>query len=103
MLASNLAGPVNIGNPDERSVLDIARDVIAATGSRSAITFIDRPADDPWVRRPEITKAREQLGWEPAMPWRQGLSRTITWCQTHAGGRTPTAGTSAGHAGRAAG
>jgi dTDP-glucose 4,6-dehydratase len=47
MLASNLAGPVNIGNPDERSILDIARDVIAATGSRSAITFIGRSADDP--------------------------------------------------------
>jgi dTDP-glucose 4,6-dehydratase len=71
--------------------------------SRSAITFIDRPADDPGVRRPEITQAREQLGWEPAVPWSQGLTRRITWCQTHANGHTPTAGTSAGHAGRAAG
>jgi dTDP-glucose 4,6-dehydratase len=77
MLASNLTGPVNIGNPDERSVLDIARDVIFSTGSRSAIAFIDRPVDDPVVRRPDITCARELLGWEPTIPWDEGLARTI--------------------------
>lgn len=79
MLASDLSGPVNIGNPDERSVLDIARDVITATGSRSAITFIERPVDDPGMRRPEITRARELLGWEPAVPWAEGLARSIRW------------------------
>jgi dTDP-glucose 4,6-dehydratase len=79
MLASDAGGPVNIGNPDERSVLDIARDVLAVAGSRSAITFIDRPADDPGVRRPDITRARELLGWEPTVPWRDGLTRTISW------------------------
>ena len=79
MLASDLAGPVNIGNPDERSVLDIARDVIVATGSRSAVAFVDRPVDDPAVRRPEITRARELLGWEPSVPWADGLARTVAW------------------------
>src|SRR5215813_8144184 len=68
MLASDTGGPVNIGNPDERSILDIAHQVLAATGSGSAITFIDRPADDPVVRRPDITRARELLGWEPTVP-----------------------------------
>lgn len=77
MLASDLAGPLNIGNPDERSVLQIARDVIDGTGARSAIAFIERPVDDPAVRRPDITCARERLGWEPAVPWPEGLARTI--------------------------
>jgi dTDP-glucose 4,6-dehydratase len=79
MMSSNIAGPVNIGNPDERSVLNIARDIVAATGSQSAITFVDRPVDDPGVRCPEITRARELLGWKPAVPWSEGLNRTITW------------------------
>ena len=88
MLSSNVVGPVNIGNPDERSVLDIARDVIAATGSRSAITYVCRPADDPGVRRPEITRARELLGWEPTVPWSEGLASTITWFRTNAAAYT---------------
>jgi dTDP-glucose 4,6-dehydratase len=88
VLSSNIADPINIGNPDERSVLDIARDVIAATGSRSAITFVDRPGDDPGVRRPEITRARELLGWEPTVPWSEGLASTITWCRMSASART---------------
>ena len=84
MLSSHIAGPVNIGNPDEHSVLDIARDVIAATGSRSAITSVGRPVDDPGLRRPDITRARELLGWEPTVPWGEGLTSTITWFQTGA-------------------
>jgi dTDP-glucose 4,6-dehydratase len=78
-LSSGIAGPVNIGNPDERCVLDIARDVIAAIGSRSAIIFVDRPVDDPGVRRPDITRARELLGWRPKVSWNEGLMRTINW------------------------
>jgi dTDP-glucose 4,6-dehydratase len=84
MLASNLAGPMNIGNPDERSVLDIACDIVAATGSRSVITFVDRPTDDPSVRRPDITRARELLGWQPTVSWAEGLDRTITWFRANA-------------------
>jgi dTDP-glucose 4,6-dehydratase len=72
-------GPVNIGNPDERSVLRIAQDVIAATGSRSTIEFVDRPVDDPGVRRPDTTLAEELLSWKPAVDWRDGLSSTVAW------------------------
>ncbi|WP_432944691.1 UDP-glucuronic acid decarboxylase family protein [Kribbella sp. CA-253562] len=73
------AGPVNIGNPDERSVLRIAQDVIAATGSQSTIEFVDRPVDDPGVRRPDTTLAEEVLSWKPAVDWRDGLRSTVDW------------------------
>ncbi|MBX9247087.1 SDR family oxidoreductase [Actinotalea ferrariae] len=76
---SDHAGPVNIGNPHERTVLEIAQDVVAATGSRSEIRFIERPVDDPEVRRPDTTKARELLGWEPEVDWTEGLARTVAW------------------------
>ncbi|WP_225753525.1 UDP-glucuronic acid decarboxylase family protein [Actinotalea sp. Marseille-Q4924] len=76
---SGEAGPVNIGNPSERTVLEIAQDVVAATGSRSTIEFIERPVDDPTVRRPDTTKAQQLLGWEPEVDWREGLVRTVAW------------------------
>jgi dTDP-glucose 4,6-dehydratase len=79
------AGPVNIGNPDERPVLAIARDVIAATGSRSGVRFVDRPVDDPGVRRPDTTLAREQLGWEPRIGWQEGLHSTVDWFRERLG------------------
>jgi dTDP-glucose 4,6-dehydratase len=72
-------GPVNIGNEDERSVLAIAQDVIAATGNRSTAQFVDRPVDDPGVRRPDTTLARKLLGWQPQVAWRDGLSSTVGW------------------------
>jgi dTDP-glucose 4,6-dehydratase len=72
-------GPVNIGNPDERSVLQIAQDVIAAVGSSSSIELIERPVDDPGVRRPDTTIARERLGWEPTVTWSEGLGQTVAW------------------------
>src|SRR6476469_2443359 len=72
-------GPVNIGNPDERSVLDIAREVIAAAGSSSVIEHIERPVDDPGVRRPDITAARQLLSWQPSVSWQYGLARTVAW------------------------
>lgn len=76
---SGEAGPVNIGNPSERTVLQIAQDVVAATGSRSPIRFVARPVDDPTVRRPDTTRARRLLGWEPRVEWSEGLSRTVSW------------------------
>ncbi|MFP5369439.1 MAG: UDP-glucuronic acid decarboxylase family protein [Actinomycetes bacterium] len=76
---SDLAGPVNIGNPDEMSVLDLARRIIEITGSRSTVRFVERPVDDPGVRRPDTTLARERLGWEPRVPWQEGLARTAEW------------------------
>jgi dTDP-glucose 4,6-dehydratase len=79
MAASAEPGPVNIGNPDERSVLEIARAVIDAVGSDSCIEFVDRPVDDPKVRRPDVTRARTLLGWEPEVEWSEGLRRTVAW------------------------
>ena len=79
MAASSEPGPMNIGNPDERSVRAIAEDVVAAAGSRSTLTFIERPVDDPCVRRPDITQARRTLGWEPRVEWPEGLRRTLSW------------------------
>jgi dTDP-glucose 4,6-dehydratase len=76
---STHAGPVNIGNPDERSVLEIAQDVLAVTGSAAGIRFVERPQDDPEVRRPDTTRAQELLGWEPRVPWRDGLRETAAW------------------------
>jgi dTDP-glucose 4,6-dehydratase len=76
---SDQSGPMNIGNPHELSVLQIARDVLAATGSGAPIEFIDRPVDDPTVRRPDTTLARDLLGWEPQVPWQEGLARTVEW------------------------
>jgi dTDP-glucose 4,6-dehydratase len=73
------AGPVNLGNPNELTVRQIALDVLAATGSRSRIRHIDLPADDPKVRRPDITRARELLDWEPSVAWTDGLERTVAW------------------------
>jgi len=76
---SELSGPVNIGNPDEMSMLELARRIIELTDSSSDIVFVDRPVDDPGVRRPDTTLARERLGWEPAVPWQEGLRRTAEW------------------------
>lgn len=69
--------PVNIGNPDEYTLLELAEVVIEVTGSRSEIIFEALPIDDPKVRQPDITLAKEILGWEPAVDLREGLARTI--------------------------
>ncbi len=72
-------GPVNLGNPGEFTVKELAELVIELTGSRSKIVYLPRPADDPERRRPDITLARTRLGWEPQVPLREGLQRTIEW------------------------
>src|SRR3954451_7987433 len=69
--------PVNIGNPDEFTLLQLAEAVIAATGSRSEIVYEALPTDDPKVRRPDISRARDLLGWGPEVTLRDGLQRTI--------------------------
>ncbi|KOV21798.1 NAD-dependent epimerase/dehydratase family protein [Streptomyces caelestis] len=74
-----MRGPVNIGNPGEITMLALARLVIALTGSRSEIRYIERPVDDPAVRCPDITLARDKLGWEPLVGAEEGLRRTIDW------------------------
>lgn len=75
----DFAGPVNIGNPVERSMLDIARLVLELTGSRSTLVFEPLPQDDPRQRCPDIALAREELGWQPTVELRTGLLDTIAW------------------------
>jgi dTDP-glucose 4,6-dehydratase len=77
--ASDLAGPVNIGNPDEATVLQIAERIIRLAGSSSDIEHIALPEDDPQVRCPDITLARKELGWQPRISWREGLPETLAW------------------------
>jgi dTDP-glucose 4,6-dehydratase len=72
-------GPVNIGNPTELTVRQIGEDVIETVGSSSTIEYIERPVDDPQVRRPDTTLAKEVLGWEPQVSWRDGLADTVDW------------------------
>src|SRR3954454_11017353 len=79
LLRSNLPGPVNIGNPHEASMLEIAETIRRLAGSTSEIVFIERPTDDPTVRQPDITLARRELGWEPSIDFEDGLRRTISW------------------------
>ena len=71
--------PVNIGNPYEMSLLEMAEQVVEATGSRSEIVFEALPVDDPKVRQPDISRARELLGWEPEVELRDGLPRTVEY------------------------
>jgi UDP-glucuronate decarboxylase len=70
---------VNIGNPHEFTVRELAEQVIELTGSKSKLVFKPLPPDDPTKRRPDITLARTRLGWEPGVPLREGLAKTIDW------------------------
>ncbi|MFI7500824.1 NAD-dependent epimerase/dehydratase family protein [Streptomyces sp. NPDC049687] len=76
---SHSVRPVNIGGTDEVTVGDIARRIVELTGSSSRIDFVDRPADDPQRRRPDTALARELLGWEPKVPWEEGIKQTIAY------------------------
>lgn len=79
LLHSDYTGPINIGNPHEISIGDLAVMIKRMIGSSSPIEFIPRPEDDPTVRQPDITLARELLGWEPVVGLDEGLKRTIDW------------------------
>jgi dTDP-glucose 4,6-dehydratase len=83
LLESDLHGPVNIGNPEELSVLRLAEIIRDIVGSASAITFISRPVDDPSVRQPDITLAKAHLGWQPKIPLEEGLKHTVAWFREH--------------------
>jgi dTDP-glucose 4,6-dehydratase len=74
---SDIHLPVNIGNPDEYTLLQLAETVIEVTGSRSEIVFESLPVDDPKIRQPDISRAKDLLGWEPKVSLREGLKRTI--------------------------
>ena len=74
---SDLAGPINIGCPEELTVMELAKSIVLITGSRSPITFVERPVDDPMVRRPDISLIERELGWHPQVSWRDGLMSTL--------------------------
>jgi dTDP-glucose 4,6-dehydratase len=82
LAASDTNDPVNVGNPHELSIEEIARTIIRMTGSSSQLVFKPLPTDDPKVRRPDITRARTILGWEPAVPLEEGLTSTIEYFRT---------------------
>jgi nucleoside-diphosphate-sugar epimerase len=82
LLDGPIVGPVNIGNPNEFTVGELASQVVELTGSSSRIVYEPLPVDDPTRRRPDITLAREQLGWEPRVELRDGLARTADWLRT---------------------
>ena len=77
LMESGVHEPINIGNPDEMTLIDMARLVIEVVDSRSEIVFEALPIDDPQVRQPDITRARELLAWEPRVSIREGLERTV--------------------------
>jgi len=82
LLFSNQHEPVNIGNPNEMTIKELAETIIRITGSKSEIIFNPLPIDDPKVRQPDIEKAKTILGWEPQVSLDEGLSRTIEWFKT---------------------
>jgi UDP-glucuronate decarboxylase len=75
----DVTGPINLGNPGEFTIRQLAEKVIALTGSKSQIEHRPLPQDDPQQRKPDITKAKEVLGWEPTIALDQGLKRTIAY------------------------
>jgi len=79
LLDGDIIGPVNIGNPAEYSIRQLAEEVLTVTGSESEVVYEPLPVDDPTQRRPDITLARTQLGWEPRIDLREGLQRTADW------------------------
>lgn len=79
LAGSDHPGPVNIGNPDEMSMLELAERIRDLAGSASPIAFVDRPVDDPHVRRPDASLAEHVLGWHPEVSRGEGLTRTIKW------------------------
>ena len=76
---NEVTGPINIGNPNEMTVRELAEKVVAMVGSSARLEFCDLPSDDPRQRQPDITRARDLLGWEPRVPLDQGLERTIRY------------------------
>ena len=76
---NDVTGPVNLGNPGEFTIRELAEQVIAQTGSSSRLTFRELPQDDPKQRRPDISRAKTLLGWEPTVPLKEGLGRTVTY------------------------
>ncbi|MFK7899443.1 MAG: UDP-glucuronic acid decarboxylase family protein [Cyclobacteriaceae bacterium] len=82
LLLSDYVNPVNIGNPDEITIKEFAEEIVALTGSKSKISYLDLPKDDPKQRKPDITRAKEILGWEPKVNRSEGLKVTLDYFKT---------------------
>ncbi|HYI46579.1 MAG TPA: UDP-glucuronic acid decarboxylase family protein [Actinomycetota bacterium] len=80
-LNSDVTGPMNLGNPSEVTVLQLAQTIMSLAGATSKIEFVERPVDDPEVRQPDIGLARKELGWEPKVSLEEGLKTTIDWAR----------------------
>jgi dTDP-glucose 4,6-dehydratase len=85
LMESDVSDPVNIGNPEELTIRQLAERVIAVSGSRSRLVERPLPVDDPKVRQPDITRARTLLGWEPRVPLEQGLPKTLAYFRSKLG------------------
>ena len=85
LMNSDVHEPVNIGNPHEMTLLDLAKRIIRLAGSCSEIVFRPLPVDDPKVRQPDITRARTLLGWEPRVDPEEGLRLTLEWFRRRLG------------------
>ncbi|MDO8634092.1 MAG: SDR family oxidoreductase [archaeon] len=85
LMKSGYTLPVNLGNPDERTIFDTAKKIISLTGSSSKISFAPLPKDDPLRRRPDISLASEKLGWKPVTGFDKGLKSTVEWFRTNPG------------------
>jgi len=77
--SDDVTGPINVGNPKEFSILELAEAVIAITGTKSKIVYEPAPSDDPRQRRPDISKAMAVLGWKPKIELREGLVQTVAY------------------------
>src|SRR5206468_920764 len=79
LLLTDYHEPVNLGNPNEITILDFAREILALSGSKSQIVYKPLPEDDPKLRRPDISRAKKLLGWEPKIDRHEGLKRTLQY------------------------
>src|SRR5262249_57813949 len=87
LLGADFHEPVNLGNPDEVTILEFAEEILTLSGSRSEVVYKPLPQDDPKVRKPDIGRARSLLGWEPRVSRHDGLRRTLEYFQARVGGR----------------
>ena len=85
MLLSDINYPINIGNPNEISILDFAKEILNLTKSKSEIVFKELPINDPKVRRPDISKAKELLSWEPKVSRKEGLKKVLEYFKKELG------------------
>jgi dTDP-glucose 4,6-dehydratase len=79
LMLSNVNDPVNLGNPEERTIIELTHKILELTGSKSPIMYENLPVDDPKVRKPDISRARKLLGWQPRIGLDEGLRKTIEW------------------------